>query len=636
MSDAIGLLAPGILLAAPILYAALGGLFTQRTGIFNIALEGFMLIAAYFSVSAAVSTGSLLWGTVAGIGSAILTAALMAVVVVGFKADEVIVGIAINVFALGLTTFLLASSQNSGRQLELPQGYPRLHLPWLTDVPVLGAVFDDRDLLVWALLPATLVVAYIFRRTGFGLRLKAVGEAPMAARAAGVRVASVRFTAILISGALSGVAGAELALGSVHLFSENMTSGRGIIAFAAVIFGAGRVGRTAVACLLFGYAQALAGLLQIRTDFPPQFVLMVPYLLTILAIILSDVLRRGGAGVLRRRRGGGVTAAPGAAATADGEDAVLLVGHLTIDDIHLAGGDVLPDTPGGAAGYAALGAFLAGGRARVLARVGDDYPLDRLRLDHPVGGTIDAAAIRAVGPRSIHNVAHYGADGSRHFDIESRATLVDQTPVPADLSGVPDLAGRWSLVAPAVLEQQEALVDALLAAGARVALDTEIHYLTTPEDRDRLRALTRRADCFLPSIEHLRLVSGLDLPPDPDALRETVADLGCPLTVVKCGRDGAIVFTVDDPTGVTVPAVPGIEVVDPTGAGDGFNGGFVVGVSHGEGPTVAAITGTVAASFVIEAVGVAIPPTFSDEAREARRKRCTEEIRPSTERQGIV
>jgi ABC-type uncharacterized transport system permease subunit/sugar/nucleoside kinase (ribokinase family) len=602
VSDAIGLLAPGILLAAPILYAALGGLFTQRTGIFNIALEGFMLIAAYFSVSAAVSTGSLLWGTVAGIGSAILTAALMAVVVVGFKADEVIVGIAINVFALGLTTFLLASSQNSGRQLELPQGYPRLHLPWLTDVPVLGAVFDDRDLLVWALLPATLVVAYIFRRTGFGLRLKAVGEAPMAARAAGVRVASVRFTAILISGALSGVAGAELALGSVHLFSENMTSGRGIIAFAAVIFGAGRVGRTAVACLLFGYAQALAGLLQIRTDFPPQFVLMVPYLLTILAIILSDVLRRGGAG----------------------------------DDIHLAGGDVLPDTPGGAAGYAALGAFLAGGRARVLARVGDDYPLDRLRLDHPVGGTIDAAAIRAVGPRSIHNVAHYGADGSRHFDIESRATLVDQTPVPADLSGVPDLAGRWSLVAPAVLEQQEALVDALLAAGARVALDTEIHYLTTPEDRDRLRALTRRADCFLPSIEHLRLVSGLDLPPDPDALRETVADLGCPLTVVKCGRDGAIVFTVGDPTGVTVPAVPGIEVVDPTGAGDGFNGGFVVGVSHGEGPTVAAITGTVAASFVIEAVGVAIPPTFSDEAREARRKRCTEEIRPSTERQGIV
>lgn len=624
MGDIVGLLAPGILLAAPILYAALGGLFTQRAGIFNIALEGFMLLAAYFSVAAAVATGSLVLGTLAGLLAGTASAALMAVLVVAFRADEVIVGIAINVLAVGLTTFLLADAQSTGRQLELGAGYPRLQLAWLDNVPVLGPVFNNRDLLIWALVPAVIGVSYAFRRTGFGLRLKAVGEAPLASRAAGVRVASVRFVSIVISGAFCGIAGSELALGSVHLFSENMTSGRGIIAFAAVIFGAGLVNRTAAACLLFGFAQALAGLLQIRTNFPSQFVLMVPFLLTILAITASDALRR------RRARRPRTSAASPAGMHEGDVIGIVIAGHLTIDEIRLPDGVTLPATTGGAAAYAALGAFLVQGDAVIVARVGDDYPVHQLRLDHLDGGRVHTDAITVLPGRSIHNIAHYDVSGARAFEIESFDVLVEQTPGPADLAGV-DLAGSWVLVAPAPLRQQREVVEALRSAGAHIALDTELHYLTEPDCVEQLRELTRVVDCFLPSLEHLRHLSDDPAASEPTALKAIVDSFGCPLTMVKSGQQGVLVFGPETPEGITVPAVPSLDVIDPTGAGDGFNGGFLVGLARGEQPTAAAVTGCVAASFVIQAVGAAVPETFSNHERVKRYRQCSA-INPVMER----
>ena len=628
MSDVIALLGPGILLGAPILYAALGGLFTQRAGIFNIALEGFMLLAAYFAVATAVSTGSLLWGTIAGVAAATAAATVMAVLVVGFRADEVIVGIAVNVFALGLTTFLLANAQDSGRAVELPAGYPRLELSWVRDVPVLGPVLNDRDLLVWALIPAVVCVAYTFRRTGFGLRLQAAGEAPLAARAAGVRVAGVRFASVVISGAFSGVAGAELAIGSVHLFSENMTTGRGIIAFAAVIFGAGMVNRTVAACLLFGFSQALAGLLQIRTEFPSQFVLMVPFLLTIAAITLSDALR----GHRARRQGNEVTAA-------DRRESelphVVIAGHLTIDEIRLPGGGTLPATTGGAAAYAALGAFLAKGDVTVVARVGDDYPLQRLALTHADGGRIHTDAIKVLRGRSIHNVARYSADGARAFDIEDFDVLVQQSPVAADLNDL-HLAGRWVLVTPGTLTQQKELVEALNEAGALVALDTELHYLTEPDALERLRDLTQVVECFLPSLEHIQHLFDADITAAPADLKAPVDFFGSALTIVKCGRRGAVVFETADPQGVAVPAVPDLKVTDPTGAGDAFNGGCLVGLARGERPTAAAVTGCVAASFVVQAVGAEIPEVFSSRQRTARYQQCSRAGSAKTEgEQGV-
>lgn len=602
MSDLIQLLGPGILLAAPILYAAIGGLFTQRAGIFNIALEGFMLLAAYFSVLGALTTGSVWTGTLIGVAAALVAATIMAVVVVGFGADEVVVGIAINLLALGLTTFLLVDAQRDGTRLELPDGYASLHIAALDGVPVLDPVFNDRDPLVWALVPLLGGIVYVFRHTSFGLQLKAAGEAPLAARAAGVRVVAVRFSSVVISGVFCGIGGAQLAIGSVHLFSENMTSGRGIVAFAAVIFGAGLVGRVALACVLFGFAQALAGLLQIRTNFPPQFVLMVPFLLTILAITTSDALR--GKRLLRRRREVSVSRE-----AQEAESPPLgVVGHLTIDEVRLPDGRVLPSTVGGAAGYAAMGAFLTQGDALVVSRVGADYPLSKLQLDHRDGGSVETDFVTVVPGRSIHNVARYGADGSRYFDIEDFDVLVELTPAPDDVRSLA-LTGRWVLISPAAFEQQRDLVAALRETGAKVALDTELHYFTGEDVLERLRALSRSVDCFLPSREHLRHFFG-ERADDPAELDKLVATFDCGLVVVKGAADGVRVYDSDATGPCGVPAVPDVEVVDPTGAGDAFNGGFLAALSRGEAVAQAAVSGCVAASFVVESIGVNVPPSF--------------------------
>lgn len=610
MNDLIQLLGPGILLAAPILYAAIGGLFTQRAGIFNIALEGFMLLSAYFSILGALTTGSLWIGTLIGVGASLAAATVMAVVVVGLGADEVIVGIAVNLLALGLTTFLLSAAQRSGSRLELASGYPELHIPALDGVPVLGPIFNDRDALVWLLVPVLIGVAHIFRRTTFGLQLKAAGEAPLAARVAGVRVVGIRFLSIIISGAFCGVAGAHLAIGSVHLFSENMTSGRGIVAFAAVIFGAGLVGRVGLACLLFGFAQALAGLLQVRTDFPSQFVLMVPFLLTIAAITIGDAVRKARP-PRRRRPQRGQEAAP-----MSDPSTVTVLGHLTIDDIRCADGRRLPSTVGGAAGYSALGVFLSGGDATIVTRVGEDYPVERLQLVHDDGGSIDVSGVTVLAGRSIHNVAWYGAQGERRFEVEDFACLVQQTPGAEDIRDLP-LAGHWVLVSPATFEQQDRLIDALREKGAHIALDTELHYFTEDDALAILQRMTRKVDCFLPSREHLRHFFG-DRADDPAELSALAATFGCRRVLVKCGVDGVVVLDTSAGTADHVTAVRRVEAVDPTGAGDSFNGGFLTGLSRGEDPTEAARTGCVAASFVIESIGVEVPATFSSGERAAR------------------
>ncbi|MEP7022179.1 MAG: PfkB family carbohydrate kinase, partial [Pseudonocardiales bacterium] len=487
---------------------------------------------------------------------------------------------------------------------------------------------NARDLLVWALIPAVILVLWIFRRTGFGLRLKAAGEAPLAARAAGVRVATVRFSSIVISGAFCGIAGSELAVGSVHLFSENMTAGRGIIAFAAVIFGSGRVGRTAVACLLFGFAQALAALLQINSALPSQFVLMLPFLLTIVVIAASDALRR-------RPRNAPPPQDSTVQLVTPGTQSVIVAGHLTIDEIQHADGTVLPATTGGAAAYAALGAFLAQGEVVVVARVGHDYPLNRLRLKHTDGGRINIDAVTVVDGRSIHNIARYQIDGTRVFDIESLEVLKEQTPGPADLDNV-NVAGRWVLVAAAPLPQQKRLIHALKADGALVGLDTEIHYLTEPGSLEELRQLTRSVDCFLPSLEHIRHLFGAHIAAEPGALQSFAASFGCALTIVKCGHQGAVVFGPESPTGLAVPAVPGLNVTDPTGAGDAFDGACLIGLARGEQATAATVTGCVAASFVVQAAGISVPAIFSADERTARYRLCSPFEPAVMERQELV
>lgn len=293
MQNIVDLIQPGLQLAAPLILAAIGGLFSYRAGVFNIALEGFMLMAAFFSVSVTSSTGSLWLGVFAGILCAMLMAAFMGVAVMLFLADEVIVGIALNLFALGLTTFLLSNGGSGGGGfIRLNSGLPTAQIGWLSHIPVLNEIINGRDPLVYASWLSIPIAAWVLRYTLFGLQLRAVGEAPLAARAAGVKVGWIKFSSFIISGFFCGLAGAELALGSVYLFSENMTNGRGIIAFAAVIFGAGTPLLVGLAGLLFGFAQALAGQLQIGSRFPPQFVLMSPYVLAIVVLVFSGQRQR--------------------------------------------------------------------------------------------------------------------------------------------------------------------------------------------------------------------------------------------------------------------------------------------------------------------------------------------------------
>jgi simple sugar transport system permease protein len=261
-----------IRLATPLLLAALGGLFSERAGVINIALEGLMLAGAFTAAAVTHFTGSPWVGLLAGIGAGALVAGIHALATIRFRADQVVSGTAINILMLGVPPFLSgALFLSSGSTPQIPQEN------LLRNAPIIIAVL---------LVPLTWYVLY---RTPFGLRLRAVGEKPEAADAAGIGVNRMRYTAVLLSGALAGIGGAYLSIGQSSLFTRNMTSGRGFIALAALIFGKWRPVQTMLACLLFGFAEALAIQLQgVRLpsgeEIPVQFIQIVPYVLTIVVL----------------------------------------------------------------------------------------------------------------------------------------------------------------------------------------------------------------------------------------------------------------------------------------------------------------------------------------------------------------
>jgi simple sugar transport system permease protein len=262
-----------IRLATPLLLAALGGLFSERSGIINIALEGLMLAGAFTAAAVTHYVGSPWVGLLAGVAAGMLIAAIHAVACIRFKADQVVSGTAINILMLGIPAFVsgaLFASTGSTPQIPKEQ-----LIPW-TPIVLGFLVFVP---LTW----------YVLYRTPFGLRLRAVGENPEAADAAGISVKRIRYTAVLISGALAGIGGAYLSIGQSSLFTRNMTSGRGFIALAALIFGKWRPVQTMLACLLFGFTEAVAIQLQgvkmpSGDEIPNQFIQIIPYLLTIIVL----------------------------------------------------------------------------------------------------------------------------------------------------------------------------------------------------------------------------------------------------------------------------------------------------------------------------------------------------------------
>ena len=260
-----------IRLATPLILAALGGMFSERSGVINIALEGLMLAGAFTAASITYYAGSPWVGLLAAILAGASIALIHALACIRFKADQVVSGTAINILLTGVPALLSgAFFLSSGSTPQIPKE----HLIPYTPIVIAAALVP----LTW----------YVLNRTPFGLRLRAVGENPEAADAAGVSVRAMRYTAVLISGALAGIGGAYLSIGQSSLFTRNMTSGRGFIALAALIFGKWRPVQTMLACLLFGFTEAVAIQLQgVRfggEEIPNQFIQIIPYVLTIVVL----------------------------------------------------------------------------------------------------------------------------------------------------------------------------------------------------------------------------------------------------------------------------------------------------------------------------------------------------------------
>ncbi|MDQ0395693.1 ABC transporter permease [Labrys monachus] len=280
-----------IRISTPLIFAALGGLFTFQAGMLNIALDGFMIVAAFAAIAAAYISGSLAVGVLAGILAGMLMAALMALFNLRFRAHIFIVGIAVTFLAYGLTALLLKSllGQDGVFASDAIPTFPAIDIPFVADIPVVGPLASGHTLLVYVAYLAIPVVHWWLYRTRWGLRVRVVGEAEDAARAAGIPVERVKFQTMLLSGLFCGLAGAYLSLGYVSLFAKQMNNDRGLIALAAIFFAKGRPVRTAAVAVLFGLATALSVRLPQVTGAAPQLLELIPYLVTILAMVIVGI-----------------------------------------------------------------------------------------------------------------------------------------------------------------------------------------------------------------------------------------------------------------------------------------------------------------------------------------------------------
>ena len=278
-------------ISAPLVLAALGGLLTFQAGILNIALDGFMIIAAFAAVSFAYATGSLTIGIFAAIVCSMLLAALLVTFNLRFRAHIFIAGIAVTFIAYGLTALLLEGVFGQDGMFtsnEIPT-FPAIDIPVIKDIPLIGRIISGHTLLVYVAYLTIPAVYWVLYKTRWGLRVRVVGEAEAAAAAAGVNVDRIKIETMLASGFFCGLAGAYLSLGYVSLFSKQMTNDRGLIAIAAIIFAKGNPFATAVVALLFGLASALSIRLPEVTGIAPQLLQLIPYVVTILALVIVGI-----------------------------------------------------------------------------------------------------------------------------------------------------------------------------------------------------------------------------------------------------------------------------------------------------------------------------------------------------------
>jgi general nucleoside transport system permease protein len=271
--------------ATPLVFGALAGVLCERTGVINIAIEGQLLTGAFLGAMFGTLAASLWIGMLAAVLGGVFIAALLAVLAIRYLVDQVVLGVVLNLFALGLTGFLFTQfmQQNSDRY-NFPPILPAWQVPGLSKIPLLGPTLFGQNALVYLVIVLVVVVHFALFRTRWGLRTRAVGEHPTAADTVGIRVRGTRYRNVLLAGVFAGLGGAYLTLGGVGSFTNNMTGGRGYIALAALIFGRWSPVGATLAALLFGFFRALATFLGVANLIPNEFLAMLPYVATIIAV----------------------------------------------------------------------------------------------------------------------------------------------------------------------------------------------------------------------------------------------------------------------------------------------------------------------------------------------------------------
>jgi len=286
-----GLLSATLIKAVPLTLGAMSGVLCERSGVVNIAIEGMMLTAAMIGTLIGSVTNSWL-GLLAGVVVGGLLGLLHAWLSVTYKTDQIVSGTVINIFALGITSFISAKFMQPYPALNSPRIFEPWPIPILSDIPFIGPILFDNNLFVYGMFLFLAVLHYALFYTRWGLRLRSVGEHPRAADTLGIDVFRTRYMAVILGGMMAGFAGAYFTLGSVGRFDEGMTAGRGFIALAAMIFGNWTPIGSLGAGLLFGFADALAARTAILgVKIPSQFLLMTPYVATM--IVLAGVVGRG-------------------------------------------------------------------------------------------------------------------------------------------------------------------------------------------------------------------------------------------------------------------------------------------------------------------------------------------------------
>lgn len=284
--NAIALLTATLRIATPLIFAALGGMFSERAGVVNIGLDGMMTIGAFFAVYGTYASGSPLIGIVCAMVAGGVLALIHAVLSINLKADQVISGTAINLFSTALASFLISRLfEGRGGQTDIVKSLPFNVPDFILNMPIIGEIIGGINWFVILSIVLVFVSHYVMYKTPLGLRIRAVGEHPKAADTLGINVYKMRYLCVILSGVLAGLGGAALSLGITPLFRDNMVAGRGFIALAAMIFGNWKPFGLLGACLLFAFGESFQIVAQgFSWSLPTEFYSSIPYVLTMLAL----------------------------------------------------------------------------------------------------------------------------------------------------------------------------------------------------------------------------------------------------------------------------------------------------------------------------------------------------------------